>query len=327
MPTSFLVASERIVSSAGEMHLDREAAPRGPPESLAKALGMDAIAAALSVIEIGGRQDVACCSAVVSVERGFDPRDFVMVGMGGAGPIHSVADLARQLHIPTVIIPVLPSHFSPRSGMLMSDIRHDYVRTQLVALPKLKLRRAADDLRRHGRGKAPRCSQPKRVERRRDDLPALSRSSFTRARNSLSRCRSPRRKNRGGGLADDQGPLRLHPRSQLRPCCAERAAGDGQYPPLGARHPARKNEGLPAGGVRRRHSQAAHDPQGVAFARAGPLLMIARSTPATRSPRAQRIEGSGADRGIWLDDRHVHRRPRQGYRRPEKIIITLGVVQ
>ena len=71
----------------------------------------------------------------VSVERGFDPRDFVMVGMGGAGPIHSVA-IARQLHIPTVIIPVLPSHFSA-FGMLMSDIRHDYVRTQLVALPKL----------------------------------------------------------------------------------------------------------------------------------------------------------------------------------------------
>ena len=45
--------------------------------------------------------------------------------------------IARQLHIPTVIIPVLPSHFSA-FGMLMSDIRHDYVRTQLVAFPKLK---------------------------------------------------------------------------------------------------------------------------------------------------------------------------------------------
>jgi N-methylhydantoinase A len=71
----------------------------------------------------------------VSVERGFDPRDFVMVGMGGAGPIHAVA-IARQLHIPTVIIPVLPSHFSA-FGMLMSDIRHDYVRTHLSPLKKL----------------------------------------------------------------------------------------------------------------------------------------------------------------------------------------------
>jgi N-methylhydantoinase A len=71
----------------------------------------------------------------VSVERGFDPRDFVMVGMGGAGPIHA-APIARQLHIPTVIIPVLPSHFSA-FGMLMSDIRHDYVRTYLSPLTKL----------------------------------------------------------------------------------------------------------------------------------------------------------------------------------------------
>src|ERR1019366_1363596 len=45
--------------------------------------------------------------------------------------------IARQLHIPTVIIPVLPSHFSA-FGMLMSDIRHDYVRTYLSPLPKLK---------------------------------------------------------------------------------------------------------------------------------------------------------------------------------------------
>ena len=40
----------------------------------------------------------------VSVERGYDPRDFVMVGFGGAGPIHAAA-IARELHIPTVIIP------------------------------------------------------------------------------------------------------------------------------------------------------------------------------------------------------------------------------
>jgi len=88
----------------------------------------------LSIVEIAVAK-MSLAVRGVSVERGFDPRDFVMVGMGGAGPIHAVA-IARQLHIPTVIIPVLPSHFSA-FGMLMSDIRHDYVRTQLVALPKL----------------------------------------------------------------------------------------------------------------------------------------------------------------------------------------------
>jgi N-methylhydantoinase A len=117
----------------GEMHLDREAA-LAAAEELGKALGMNAITTALSVIEIAVAK-MSLAVRGVSVERGFDPRDFVMVGMGGAGPIHAVA-IARQLHIPTIIIPVLPSHFSA-FGMLMSDIRHDYVRTQLVALPKL----------------------------------------------------------------------------------------------------------------------------------------------------------------------------------------------
>ena len=117
----------------GEMQLDRDAA-LAAAEELGRPLGMNAVASALSIVEIAVAK-MSLAVRGVSVERGFDPRDFVMVGMGGAGPIHSVA-IARQLHIPTVIIPVLPSHFSA-FGMLMSDIRHDYVRTQLVALPKL----------------------------------------------------------------------------------------------------------------------------------------------------------------------------------------------
>ena len=118
----------------GEMHLDREAA-LAATEELGKPLGLDAVATALSIVEIAVAK-MSLAVRGVSVERGFDPRDFVMVGMGGAGPIHAVA-IARQLHIPTVIIPVLPSHFSA-FGMLMSDIRHDYVRTHLAPLPQLK---------------------------------------------------------------------------------------------------------------------------------------------------------------------------------------------
>jgi N-methylhydantoinase A len=66
------------------------------------------------------------------VERGYDPRDFAMVGMGGAGPLHS-AQIARELHVPTLIIPRVPGHFSAL-GMLMSDLRHDYVRTYYKSL-------------------------------------------------------------------------------------------------------------------------------------------------------------------------------------------------
>ena len=63
----------------------------------------------------------------VSVERGYDPRDFALVAIGGAGPLHAV-EIARDLTIPTVIVPNLPAHFSAL-GMLLADVRQDYVRT------------------------------------------------------------------------------------------------------------------------------------------------------------------------------------------------------
>ena len=55
----------------------------------------------------------------VSVERGLDPRDFALVAFGGAGPLHAL-EIARDLHIPRVIVPQLPAHFSAL-GMLMTD--------------------------------------------------------------------------------------------------------------------------------------------------------------------------------------------------------------
>jgi N-methylhydantoinase A len=50
-----------------------------------------------------------------------------MVAFGGAGPLHAV-EIARDLHIPTVIVPRLPGHFSAL-GMLLADLRHDFVQT------------------------------------------------------------------------------------------------------------------------------------------------------------------------------------------------------
>jgi N-methylhydantoinase A len=63
----------------------------------------------------------------VSVAKGYDPRDFALVASGGAGPLHVLA-IARELHIPTVIVPLFPSHFSAL-GMLLADERHDFIRT------------------------------------------------------------------------------------------------------------------------------------------------------------------------------------------------------
>ena len=64
------------------------------------------IAAAEAIVEIAVAK-MSLAVREVSVERGYDPRDFALVGFGGAGPLHACA-IARELYIPTVIIPLLP---------------------------------------------------------------------------------------------------------------------------------------------------------------------------------------------------------------------------
>jgi N-methylhydantoinase A len=63
----------------------------------------------------------------ISVERGLDPRDFVLFSYGGGGPLHASA-LARELFIPTVVIPPEPGNFSA-IGMLLADARIDTSKT------------------------------------------------------------------------------------------------------------------------------------------------------------------------------------------------------
>jgi len=110
----------------GQMKLDAKGAYRGIAEHIAKPLTMDTAAAALAIIEIAIAK-MSLAVREVSVQKGFDPRDFALVASGGAGPLHVLA-IARELHIPTVIVPLFPSHFSAL-GMLLADERHDFTRT------------------------------------------------------------------------------------------------------------------------------------------------------------------------------------------------------
>src|SRR5699024_8303787 len=68
---------------------------------------------------------------LISVRRGYDPRDFAMVAFGGGGPMHGPT-LAKELNIRKVIVPVAASVFSAW-GMLMSDIRHDFIQTKILS--------------------------------------------------------------------------------------------------------------------------------------------------------------------------------------------------
>ena len=60
---------------------------------------------------------------IISLQRGYDPREFALVSFGGAGPLHGAA-LAKELGIPTVLVPPRPGTWSAL-GCLMVDIRHD----------------------------------------------------------------------------------------------------------------------------------------------------------------------------------------------------------
>ena len=66
---------------------------------------------------------------VVSIERGYDPREFTLVAFGGAGGLHA-CELAEALSIPRVIVPALPGALSA-FGILVSDVVKDYSRTVL----------------------------------------------------------------------------------------------------------------------------------------------------------------------------------------------------
>ena len=110
----------------GEMPLNLEKARKAIEEKVASKLGLSVEEAALGIIQIAVAK-MSLAVRGVSVEKGYDPRDFVLVASGGAGPVHALA-IARELNIPRVIIPILPAHFSAM-GMLMTDIKHDFVRT------------------------------------------------------------------------------------------------------------------------------------------------------------------------------------------------------
>ncbi len=69
---------------------------------------------------------------LISVNKGYDPRDFTMMVIGGGGAMHG-ADLARELQVAELIIPPHAGVFSA-FGMLMSDIRRDYIRTNVLTL-------------------------------------------------------------------------------------------------------------------------------------------------------------------------------------------------
>jgi N-methylhydantoinase A len=95
-------------------------------DKVGKRLGLDAEAASAAILRIANDR-MAGAIRLVSLSRGHDPRDFALFAFGGAGPLHASA-LARELAIPTVLVPVRPG-ITNALGCVVADLRHDFVRT------------------------------------------------------------------------------------------------------------------------------------------------------------------------------------------------------
>ena len=120
----------------GEMKLDMQASEEAIRREIATPLGMDVLEAASGIVKIA-EANMLGSMRVSSVQRGYDPRDFVTIAYGGAGPLVA-SSLAQELGSPSVLIPPHPGIFSA-IGMLYSDMRLDQSRTFMGRIDQIKM--------------------------------------------------------------------------------------------------------------------------------------------------------------------------------------------
>ena len=131
--------------AGGEMTLDTEAANNAISEYCAEPLGLSIEAAAHGIVEIANTAMVNALR-LVSVQRGHDPRDFILMGFGGAGPAH-VVRLAEQAGIPQVLIPAEPGTTSAL-GLLVTDVRMESSATLIERSDQIELSKITNEFER-----------------------------------------------------------------------------------------------------------------------------------------------------------------------------------
>ncbi len=113
----------------GEMPVQLEDAIHTVEERIARPLGIDVQKAAEGIIAVVNANMIRGIRRV-SVERGYDPREFTLVAFGGAGPLHGV-ELAQALNVGEIVVPPHPG-IASAFGMLSADARHDFVQTHIA---------------------------------------------------------------------------------------------------------------------------------------------------------------------------------------------------
>ncbi len=126
--------------AGGSMRLDPAAARRVIAETIARPMGLLVEEAAAGMYRIACN-NMAQGVREVTIKRGFDPREFAFVAAGGAGPVHSCL-ICNELEIPLQIVPRSASVLCA-FGMLLSQLRHDFVRTFVTRLESIDWERLA----------------------------------------------------------------------------------------------------------------------------------------------------------------------------------------
>ncbi|MCL6706304.1 hydantoinase/oxoprolinase family protein [Pseudomonas sp. R2.Fl] len=109
--------------AGGKITLDPALATEAVKETVADPFRMELHAAAEAIVEVANA-NMANAVRLLSISRGYDPRDFALVAFGGAGALHGAA-VAKELSIPTVIVPPNPGVTSAL-GCLLVDVQHDF---------------------------------------------------------------------------------------------------------------------------------------------------------------------------------------------------------
>ncbi len=112
----------------GRMALDVEASKRVVKEHICDNTNLTELEAAMGILSVVNA-NMTRAIRLISVQKGYDPREFTLVSFGGAGGLHCGA-LARELNIPRVLVPPSPGTFCSL-GLLVTDVRSDYVRSSL----------------------------------------------------------------------------------------------------------------------------------------------------------------------------------------------------
>ena len=138
--------------AGGRIQLDMDRANAAISEYIVEPYGFESVEEAAYSIHQIVNSNMSSALRVVSVDKGYDPREFTLAAFGGAGPVHSLA-LADALNIPEILVPLYPGIHSA-VGLLAADNEHDFRRSYLAPVDATDLayiNRIYDELETEGR--------------------------------------------------------------------------------------------------------------------------------------------------------------------------------